>query len=200
MSFTPTAENAAIYEELRAAAEQVAELNRELAEAETLAKGMAQQLKALEAERDEARAEYAADNENAIARGWLTPEQAAALRAEAARLREAIREHAAQKRDDRCWLDDAALYSAAGLSPSIDANTALPPREEFLANCARFHASRQHPGHVYETQAEHDARVRAKALEPIAAVVAEPLNFTNADQMVDVVRRVRALAEKEPTT
>lgn len=55
----------------------------------------------------------------------------------------AVKKHQNQKGDDRCWLDDATLYEEAGLK---DTETALPGRDEFLANCARFHATRQHPG------------------------------------------------------
>jgi hypothetical protein len=65
----------------------------------------------------------------------------------------AVKKHHDQKGDDRCWLDDATLYQEAGLQ---SAETALPGREEFLANCARFHESRVHPSdkNKYKTVAE----------------------------------------------
>jgi len=64
------------------------------------------------------------------------------LLAEVERLRNAIREHQAQRGDDRCWLDDRRLYEAAGLGLAA---TALPPRCEFLASCERYWEQRQRP-------------------------------------------------------
>lgn len=58
------------------------------------------------------------------------------------RLKDAIREHRDQKADDRCWLDDQKLYAVLGEGP---AQTALPPREEFLKSCANFYDKRQNP-------------------------------------------------------
>lgn len=72
-------------------------------------------------------------------------------KAECDMLTSAIENHKNQKGDDRCWLDDAELYAAAGLK---GANTALPPLEEFISNCKRFHASRQNPEHKYVTVEE----------------------------------------------
>ncbi len=66
------------------------------------------------------------------------------LEAEAARLRDAIRKHRDQRGDDRCWLDDQDLYMALG-PESINANTALPPRDQFLESCRRFWDQRQAP-------------------------------------------------------
>jgi hypothetical protein len=70
------------------------------------------------------------------------------LVAEILRLRKGIRNHRDQKNDDRCWLDDYALYALLG---EDQPNTALPPTEEFMANCRRFCESRQKPGDTYVT-------------------------------------------------
>lgn len=76
-----------------------------------------------------------------------------ALFEELKRVKAAVREHMEQSGDDRCWIDDEALYAKLGLDVD-ELNTALPPKEEFLSNCARFHASRQDPKHKYVTVAE----------------------------------------------
>src|SRR4051812_29344135 len=60
------------------------------------------------------------------------------LEAENEKFKGAIANHRDQRGDDRCYLDDAELYAVLGEAQAV---TALPPREEFLANCARFHAS-----------------------------------------------------------
>ena len=66
-------------------------------------------------------------------------------KAEVRRLRVAIRDHRGQRGDDRCWLDDMALYAMLPDGPPDPSITALPPEGEFLANCARYHARRQAP-------------------------------------------------------
>ena len=68
----------------------------------------------------------------------LSPEQ---LKAELLRLRNGIRQHRDEKGHGRCWLDDLRLYDL--LPEKLPADTKLPPREEFLENCARFHETRQ---------------------------------------------------------
>ena len=50
-------------------------------------------------------------------------------------LEDAIKEHAAQRLDDRCFLDDLKLYKLVG----IDEHPGLAlPEEEFLGNCKRY--------------------------------------------------------------
>lgn len=92
------------------------------------------------------------------------PRSPSALYEENLKLKAAIRHHAVQLDDDRCWLDDQRLYAAAGID-SDDVNTTLPPKDEFLANCARFHASRQHPKHKYVTFDERLKEALVKAAE-----------------------------------
>lgn len=64
---------------------------------------------------------------------------------EVRRLRAGIRAHRDARGNDRCWLDDEVLYR---LLPDHEALTVLPDRATFLANCAAFHANRQHPYHL----------------------------------------------------
>lgn len=54
---------------------------------------------------------------------------------EIARLRGAVRDHWSQHCDDRCWLDDDALYAAAGLPP-VDRR--VGDKVAMLANCQRY--------------------------------------------------------------
>jgi hypothetical protein len=68
----------------------------------------------------------------------------ARLRAEADRLKAAIRKHRDQRGDDRCWLDDRELYAAIGEADTAD--LALPPECEFLESCRRYWRKRQDPG------------------------------------------------------
>ena len=84
------------------------------------------------------------------------------VEAENAKLEAAIRNHRDQRGDDRCYLDDAELYSVLGESEAV---TVLPPKEVFLANCARFHASRQKPGEKYETEEERYQDLKTKVAE-----------------------------------
>lgn len=71
-----------------------------------------------------------------------------------------VKKHHDQKGDDRCWLDDVELYTAAGLD---DANSALPQLPEFIGNCVRFHQSRQNPDSRYVTVEEQLDKVTSKA-------------------------------------
>jgi hypothetical protein len=91
----------------------------------------------------------------------------ASLAYEVKRLQEAIRTHRDARGDDRCWLDDQALYAA--LPEGTQPNTTLPPEEKFLANCRRFWQARQNPGCPYETEEDRrralDAELREAKIE-----------------------------------
>lgn len=63
-----------------------------------------------------------------------------ALRAEVVRLREGVRAHRDEKGHGRCWLDDRELYRL--LPEQIEADFTLPPREEFLRECGKYHELR----------------------------------------------------------
>ena len=65
-------------------------------------------------------------------------------KAELDRLKAAIRKHRDQKDDDRCWMDDQELYAVLG-HEGVQADTGLPPRDEFLESCRRFYDQRQAP-------------------------------------------------------
>src|SRR5579885_2194861 len=60
-----------------------------------------------------------------------------------AKLEDAIRLHRDEKGHDRCHLDDDRLYQV--LNEPIPPRP-LPPKEEFLAGCARFYEHRKKGG------------------------------------------------------
>ncbi len=68
------------------------------------------------------------------------------LQARVEALEAAIRKHRDQHGDDRCYLDDFELYAILPEGAPGPEALALPDRATFLANCARFHATRQVPG------------------------------------------------------
>lgn len=75
----------------------------------------------------------------------------------------AVREHHAQKADDRCWLDDVKLYQAAGL-PVPD--NRVGDKLAMLTNCERYIDRRCEGGH-WPTYAELEAEIeRLRALIP----------------------------------
>lgn len=77
-------------------------------------------------------------------------------------LQKAIREHRDQRLDDRCWLDDQKLYAVLG--EDVLANNDMPPREKFLANCARFYERRCQGGDwlsYQEVERQRDEAVEA---------------------------------------
>lgn len=71
------------------------------------------------------------------------------------RLRGAIADHHGQRADDRCWMDDDALYAAAGLPPC---DRRVGDKTAMLANCRRFLDVRCEGGH-WPTYAELEAEV-----------------------------------------
>jgi len=56
------------------------------------------------------------------------------LRARIAVLEAAIRKHRDYKGHDRCWANDQELYAVLG--EQVPASPELPPKDEFLAQCA----------------------------------------------------------------
>lgn len=50
-------------------------------------------------------------------------------------LESAIKYHAAQERDDRCWMDDLKLYKLVGITEHPGLSL---PKEQFLSNCAKY--------------------------------------------------------------
>lgn len=70
----------------------------------------------------------------------------------------AVRDHHAQRADDRCWLDDAKVYAAAGLPPG---DPRVGDKAAMLANCERFVRLRCEAGGPWETYAALEAEVAA---------------------------------------
>lgn len=58
-------------------------------------------------------------------------------------LRAAVRAHRDARGNDRCWLDDLELYRQLPEQAPNPSELQLPPRDEFLRNCATYHACRQ---------------------------------------------------------
>jgi hypothetical protein len=93
--------------------------------------------------------------------GWPQAiRRALAAEVEARRLRAAIVKHRSQRADDRCHQDDLELYAALG--DGVQADNTMPPREEFLANCARFYDRRCQGGDwpSYQQLEAENARLR----------------------------------------
>lgn len=76
------------------------------------------------------------------------------LIAERDKLLNAIKEHHAQKADDRCIEDDDRLYAAAGLPPC---DRRVGCKEDMLMNCARFINQRCESGGPWKSYAELEA-------------------------------------------
>jgi hypothetical protein len=63
------------------------------------------------------------------------------------KLEDGIRKHAAQREDDRCWLDDLELYKLVGITEHPGLKM---PEEKFLGNCKRYWNCQQ-TGKEYKT-------------------------------------------------
>lgn len=88
--------------------------------------------------------------------GWPAAiRRALAAEAEAARLREAVATHHAQKADDRCIEDDDRLYAAVGLPPC---DRRVGSKAEMLKNCERF-IDRRCEGGGWPSYAELEAEL-----------------------------------------
>lgn len=123
-----------------------------------------------------------------------------ALHKEVLQLKEAIREHRDQLDDDRCFLDDQKLYAAADLDTD-EWESKLPPKAEFLANCARYHASRQNPVHKYVTVDERLRGLIDTVLGIVRAQVYYPdTNIGKRQQWVkdEIAKKVEALRAPKP--
>lgn len=75
--------------------------------------------------------------------------------AEVARLKAAVAEHAQQKADDRCWMDDLKLYEAFGI-PAPD--NRVGDKGAMLANCMRY-IDRRCEGGKWPSYAELEAKL-----------------------------------------
>ena len=63
------------------------------------------------------------------------------LATEVLQLRTAIAGHAAKRGHELCWINDVELWKTIGIDAGYP-HDSLPVKEEFLAQCVRFHASR----------------------------------------------------------
>lgn len=111
---------------------------------------------------------------------WFTAIRLVDTRFEVVRLRNAIREHRAQKADDRCWLDDVELYSA--LCDGQMPDPRVGDKAAMLANCSRF-IERRCIGGKWPTYVELEMALRT-LIEEIdrweASVVKIVPSFTRA--------------------
>lgn len=82
------------------------------------------------------------------------------LVAEIRRLRGAIRHHRNLEGNDRCWMDDQELYAILPEdknAPGHLVNFQLPPKGEFLGNCANYCAhfwEKRQPPHMKQQTSE----------------------------------------------
>ncbi len=73
------------------------------------------------------------------------------------RVYDAVIEHHKQKADDRCWMDDSILYTAAGL-PQDASHRCVGDKVAMRANCDRFIELRCGEG-KWPTYAELEAKI-----------------------------------------
>jgi hypothetical protein len=95
------------------------------------------------------------------------------LEAENKKLKEAIAKHRDQKGDDRCWLDDQELYSVLG---DQVAQTALPSKEVFLGNCAKYFECRQNPAETYFSKENQTIKELQDKIEKYKELLSETLS------------------------
>jgi hypothetical protein len=89
------------------------------------------------------------------------PVQSVDWEAVALKLATAIKEHRDQRADDRCWMDDAGLYSSLAGTPFWDGRVQdirVGDRAAMLRNCERF-LERRCAGGAWLTYAELEAKV-----------------------------------------
>ncbi|HEY9678749.1 MAG TPA: hypothetical protein V6C76_12120 [Drouetiella sp.] len=85
--------------------------------------------------------------------------QISSLQARVKELEDAIRYHAEQRGDDRCFLDDLALYKLIGIEEHPGLNL---PVDQFLSNCRRYWTCQQtgaeYQKAVYDIPAQQQIR------------------------------------------
>lgn len=115
-------------------------------------------------------------------------------------LEAAIRDHRDARGDDRCWVDDLALYEALGDGEvPKDEQLALTDRDAFLRRCELYWDHRQKPG--------CKPWVTVESLEKRIAELAEMLNKTGDEARLQVdserdacVRKLQFLLETAEET
>jgi hypothetical protein len=107
-------------------------------------------------------------------------------------LETAIREHRDARGDDRCWLDDLALYAKLPEgTKDIDIRQCDPA--EMRRNCERFIELRAYPGAYVSTQREVE-RLKLE-LDRLRAAIAE--NEIARPDIEEEIRRLRQLDDRE---
>lgn len=97
----------------------------------------------------------------------------------------AVRKHRDQRGDDRCWMDDDALYAA--LPEGKDgADTRLPPPETMLACCQRYIAHRHDPSQPYVSP-QREVEMMTEALAQLRTDLATVQ--TKSTQLIDATGR-----------
>lgn len=81
------------------------------------------------------------------------------------KLKTAIKTHRDQKADDRCWMDDYALW--ATLPDTVPFDITMPPKDKFLENCARYYETRCREGNwpSYKELEEKISRLRSVLIQ-----------------------------------
>lgn len=102
------------------------------------------------------------------------------LRDENVKMRAAIKEHHAQRADDRCVEDDDRLYAAAGLSKC---DRRVGDKFAMLKNCLRFIENRCEGGGPWRTYAQLEEDVRR--LRAALARIANEAHGTPVARMAD---------------
>lgn len=134
---------------------------------------------------------YAA--QTACALGKTLEKRHMSLIQERNKLLNAIKEHHAQKADDRCIEDDDRLYEAAGLPPC---DRRVGDKEAMLHNCARFIENRCQGG-GWPTYVELEEKIRLKnvALAELCCGSCDCLTKTPEPQYHDPECRYRIAKE-----
>lgn len=104
--------------------------------------------------------------------------------AERDRLANVIRTHHAQRQDDRCWMDDAALYDAAGIRGPHQPVFTVTNLPAMRRNCDRFLERRCIEGGDWPTYAELEAEIVDLAREN--AALARALRAAGGDDILAV--------------
>ena len=109
-------------------------------------------------------------------------------KAEAATLRNAIREHRAQRSDDRCWMDDQKLYAVLGDGDIGD--NRVGSKAAMLVNCERY-IERRCSGGGWATYAQLEELI--KAYRELAALTIEPYDGPRFEQRIAARTKIEKL-------
>lgn len=134
----------------------------------------------------------ALDLARTVIEGKVAPDAVLATRV--AELEAAIRNHRDQRGDDRCWLDDDALYAVLPEGKG-EADTRLHCPEEMLANCQRYIASRQEGGVPYVSPQRQIDTLQAVCREALQ-LLTTPRPLDQPEERTAFVAELHILATK----